>query len=182
MLDTLFHTLDTLKDDRLFLIAMVLLIARLKRVSYANRFLFSLVNLLGTFFHELSHYLVGQLLWASPDRFSLWPKARPDGGYVMGSVTFSRLNFFNTLPTALSPLLIIGLVIYLDQLFRMHVEETLSATLLYLFAVVILLENALPSATDFRVAFNQRLGVAFYLFAGLAYWWRDEWIVFLPHI
>ncbi len=152
-------------------------------MASVNRFLVAAVNLVGTFFHELAHYLVGLLLYAKPSGFSIWPKSQPGGGLVLGSVTFTNLRFFNTLPTAIAPLLLIGLAYYVDMHFFSTLDETTATFIIYIFIMVILLENSIPSTTDIRVAFNNGVGVllycggiGLYIFWEEAESWLGQWV------
>ncbi|MBF0138625.1 MAG: hypothetical protein HQL65_20550, partial [Magnetococcales bacterium] len=95
-----------LANHRFVIIILVLLLARLRHASSGNRFLIGFVNFFGTVLHELAHYLVGWLLLARPGRLSLWPRQTAHG-FVLGSVSFGNLRFFNTLPTTLAPLLLL---------------------------------------------------------------------------
>jgi hypothetical protein len=94
----------------LYLMPAALIAYGLSRLS-RHLGLFAFLTLTGTLLHELSHFSVGTLLGARPVALNLFPKARRDGSYVMGSVTFSNLRWFNAAPTALAPLLIMPLVI-----------------------------------------------------------------------
>lgn len=161
-------------DNQFYVVAMVLVIARLRRAVTTNRFFGGLFNLLGTFFHELSHYLVGLLLFAKPTGFSLWPKPQQGGGYLLGSVTFENIRFFNALPTALAPLLLVFMAYFVDKNFFMLVEKSLSSYIVYIFVLVILLENAIPSATDFKVAFSSFVGVVLYIGGGTLYLFQNQ--------
>ncbi|MBF0448503.1 MAG: hypothetical protein HQL67_09905 [Magnetococcales bacterium] len=174
MIDGLLNPIQNLPDNRLFLIVVVLLMARIRRITTANRFLIGLINLIGTFFHELAHYLVGWLLLARPSGFSVWPKAKLGGGLVLGSVSFANLRFYNALPTALAPLLLVILAYYIDQEFFILIQQAPLSYLIYIFIMVILLENAIPSSTDLKVAFSQWGGTLFYLLITTLYFFWDE--------
>lgn len=68
----------------------------------------AVLSLPGTFSHELAHLVVGSLLLAKPTGFSLWPK-RAAAGWVLGSVSFRKINMFNGAFVALAPLLLLPL-------------------------------------------------------------------------
>ncbi|MBF0195816.1 MAG: hypothetical protein HQL71_14755 [Magnetococcales bacterium] len=185
MLDIILQELKEIPYNRLYLIILVLLIVRLMSIASGSRFSISFINLFGTFCHELAHYIVGLLLWAKPTNFSLWPKRQAGGGFVLGSVSFSNIKFFNAIPTALAPLLLILLAYYVEQNFFTLVDETTITFILYVFIIVVILENAIPSATDFSVAFNNFAGVVFYVGGALIYlyldhikYWLSPWINF----
>lgn len=70
-----------------------------------NRVLFILTMLPGTFLHELSHLIFGILTNAKPNSFSIIPNRMK-----LGSVSFTNITWYNAIPTALAPLLVLVLV------------------------------------------------------------------------
>lgn len=58
----------------------------------------------GTVLHELLHYIAGVLCGAHPVSISLLPCRQQDGSWELGSVSFSRLRWWNSLPVALAPM------------------------------------------------------------------------------
>jgi hypothetical protein len=185
MIDLTLQHIQELPYNRLYLIILVLLIVRLMRIASGSRFSISFINLFGTFCHELAHYIIGLLLWAKPTGFTIWPKRQSGGGFVLGSVSFSNIRFFNAIPTAFAPLLLIFFAYYIEQNFFLLVDETVLTFILYVFIIVVILENAIPSSTDFKVAFSNMAGVVFYLGGTLVYLyfnqvksWLTPWINF----
>ncbi len=83
----------------LLLLAMAALLA-LRRWPY----LYLLAIWPGTVAHELLHYLAGLLAGAKPVAFSVLPRRKLEGGWVLGSVTFARLRWWNSVPVGLAPL------------------------------------------------------------------------------
>ncbi|OSM04787.1 hypothetical protein [Magnetofaba australis] len=166
-------------DNRFALIALALLAARIRRLTAVNRFLLAAVNLLGTALHELAHFLVGLLLNARPTGFSLWPKPALDGGTVLGSVSFRNLRFYNRFATAMAPTALIYLAWLFDQRFFQEVEQTIPNLLLYIAVMVLLLENAIPSTTDFRLAFANLGSLLFTALLALPFlfpsWFEPLW-------
>ena len=67
----------------------------------------ALVNIPGTILHEMMHYIVGLVLNAHPCNFTIFPRKSPDGYYVMGSVGFRNVTFYNAIPSAMAPLLLL---------------------------------------------------------------------------
>ncbi|MBF0359248.1 MAG: hypothetical protein HQL70_11650, partial [Magnetococcales bacterium] len=111
-------------NNQLYIIALVLIITRAIRAAANSRFSISFINLFGTFCHELAHLIVGFLLLAKPNKFSLWPTRQAGGGFVLGSVSFSNLRFFNAIPTAFAPLLLVILAYYVEQNFFAFIQKT----------------------------------------------------------
>ena len=89
---------------------------------------------------------------------------KPTSGdaYVMGSVGFKNIKFYNALPSAMAPLLLLVAGYYFNIWFFANVHLTLWRYFGYIIMQTIIIENALPSSTDFRVAFSNLLGVLFY--------------------
>ncbi len=58
----------------------------------------------GTVAHELLHFVAGLLMGAKPVALSVIPKRKPEGGWVLGSVMFARLRWWNSVPVGLAPL------------------------------------------------------------------------------
>lgn len=58
----------------------------------------------GTVAHELLHYVAGLLFGARPLSLSVIPRRKPDGGWLLGSVSFARLRWWNSVPVGLAPL------------------------------------------------------------------------------
>ena len=108
--------LQSFFDNRFFLILLVIVLVHLKNASYKSMFMCALVNIPGTFLHELMHFLVGLFLNAKPRNFSLVPK-RGEGGYVMGSVGFTNITFYNAIPASLAPLLLLPIGFYINRYF-----------------------------------------------------------------
>ncbi len=99
--------------DRESLVASVVLVAVFAAGLRAVRDSFwrvALLSLPGTIAHELSHLLLGYVLGARPQRFSLWPR-RAGGRWVLGSVTFGNINLLNGAPVALAPLALLPLAV-----------------------------------------------------------------------
>ena len=106
----------------------------------------------GTVGHELCHFVVGFLLWAKPTRIDLIPRRdSATGGLVLGSVTFENLVWWNKLPVATAPLLLlpVGYWIFIQS---MRSELMSLDTLLFDLAVLQCLEGCWPSGTDWRHA------------------------------
>ena len=66
--------------------------------------LFALSIWPGTVAHELLHFLAGWIAGAKPVSLSVIPRRNPEGGWVLGSVAFTRLRWWNSMPVALAPL------------------------------------------------------------------------------
>lgn len=61
----------------------------------------------GTVAHELLHYVAGLLAGAKPVSLSVIPRRKLEGGWTLGSVSFARLRWWNSVPVGLAPLALI---------------------------------------------------------------------------
>ena len=154
-------TLQTFVGNRFLMILLVIVLLKAKYAVYSNIYMSALVNIPGTFLHEMAHFLVGFLLNAAPTGFTLFPKKRGEN-YVMGSVTFRNVQFYNAIPSSLAPLLLLIIGYYFNRWFFSNIEVTYLTYVLYVLLQTIIIENAVPSSTDFKVAFSYPLGVLLY--------------------
>ena len=109
----------------------------------------------------MSHFLVGLFLNAYPTRFDLFPKKQGEY-YVMGSVGFRNIQFYNALPAALAPMLLLFVGYYFNRWFFSSAPINYITYVCYVFLQTIIIENAVPSSVDFKVAFSKPLGVLLY--------------------
>lgn len=82
------------------LLALMLTLLSLRRWPL----LFALSIWPGTLAHELLHFLAGWLTGAKPVSLSVIPRRKPEGGWILGSVAFTRLRWWNSVPVGLAPL------------------------------------------------------------------------------
>lgn len=155
--------LQSVLDNRFYLILMVIFISRFKYATYNSMWMCALINVPGTFLHESMHAFVGGILNAQPCNFSILPRRSMEGGYVMGSVSFRNITAYNAVPAALAPLLLLPIGYYFDKLVLPIMPATLGNYLLYVLLQTIIIENAVPSVQDMRVAGHDFLGVILYL-------------------
>lgn len=125
----------------------------------ANKAMFA--YFIGTFFHELAHYITAFVLtgFRKPEQISFIAKSN-ESGYQLGFVGINpkKLNWFNRTPIAFSPILLI----YLAYLFHSNFEYIVSylgyvqystlSLLFYSFIVSTLIVNSIPSRADISIA------------------------------
>ncbi len=58
----------------------------------------------GTAAHEVLHYVAGLLTGARPVSLRLLPRRQADGDWELGSVSFARLRWWNSVPVGLAPM------------------------------------------------------------------------------
>lgn len=151
----------------LFIISLILffLIKTFSKILNRSKIFLILFNLPGTFFHEMAHFFIGLITFGKPVNFSLIPKIK-DNSISLGSVSFINLNFFNTLPIALAPYLLLLLSIILFFSFSNILIKTKDINyyfIVYAFIVYSTLISSLPSKQDWYVAFSNKAGLIFYL-------------------
>lgn len=159
------EVLSQFVSNRFFLILFVIVLTSLKHSAYSSIWMTTFINLTGTVLHEFAHFIVGLLLNAKPVEFSLFPQKKK-GYYVTGHVSFSNLRFYNSLPTAMAPLSLLGLAYLLDKHFFELVKLNFITYIVYVFLLTVIIENAMPSRADFRQGFCYISGVLLYI--GLA--------------
>jgi hypothetical protein len=132
------------------------------RYTTRNRFLLGLFFLPSTFFHEFAHFFIGLITFAKPVHFSLFPKN--EGNTLrLGEVKFANLNFFNSIPTALAPILLLVGLYYFDLYFAAYIKANILNLVLFIYVNFIFTSGGIPSSQDFKVAFSNVLGVVFWI-------------------
>ena len=154
--------LESFFNNRFYLILMVIVLVHLKNASYRSMLLCALINIPGTLLHETMHFLVGLFLNARPRNFSLLPYRDDNGGYVMGSVSFSNITAYNAVPAAMAPLLLLPIGFYANRYVLPEIPPTFVNYILYILLQTIVIENAIPSSTDFKVAGMFFSGIVMY--------------------
>ena len=157
-----FGFLQSFFDNRFYLILLVIILVHLKNATYNSMFLCALINLPGTVLHETMHFIVGLLLNAKPCNFTILPR-RGEKGYVMGSVGFTNITFYNALPSSMAPLMLLPIGFYLNRYFLPNMEPTITNYILYVLLQTIIIENAMPSAADFKIARMHFFGIVMYI-------------------
>ena len=159
--------LQSFFDNRFYLILLVIVLLHLKNATYKSMFMCALINMPGTILHELMHFLIGLILNAKPHNFTIFPR-RGESGYVMGSVGFTNITFYNAVPASLAPLLLLPIGFYLNRYFLPTMNPTFTNYVLYVLLQTIIIENAMPSSSDFKVARMYFLGIVMYVAIGVA--------------
>lgn len=158
------EVLSAVVNNRFLLIFLVVLLLKIKYATYSSMWLSALINIPGTFLHESMHFLVGLVMNASPTNFNLIPRKDGFGNYVMGSVGFRNVNTFNALPAALAPLFLLIMGYYFNRWYFNNIDVNLINYVFYVLLQTVIIENAVPSTTDFKVAFSYPLGLLLYSF------------------
>ena len=154
--------LHLLTGNRFLLILLVIVLLRLKYTTYSSMWASALVNIPGTILHELMHFTVGLILNARPCNFTILPRRGDNGNYVMGSVGFRNITFYNAVPSGMAPLLLLVIGFYINRYYLPVMPLTATNYILYVLLQTIIIENAMPSSADFHVAGLYFKGVLMY--------------------
>lgn len=145
-----------------FYIIATIVIVYIKEASKTNIRTASIVYIVGTFFHELAHYVVAWITTLSmPNKMSIIPTEERNGtkkwytlGYV--SISNSKLNTLNAFPIAFAPLTLLYLsYIMYENFFTYYTnyfEITSLSMILYVFLIVTLVVNSIPSRADIEMS------------------------------
>jgi len=131
--------------------ALMALLFRLAARLHPAFFLFYLT---GTILHELAHYCAGLITNARPVSFSLMPRRAGPGRWILGSVSFANIRWYNAGIVGLAPLFILAVPV-IAALLRLASGEAYGwqdALLAFLLAPVYL--SFLPSKPDCLIAFR----------------------------
>ena len=94
-------------DVLLYLIPSAALAVVIRILAGTHPFFF-LFTVAGTICHEMMHFLAGWLSGARPAGLSIIP-VKQGGRWLLGSVTLTRVRWYNAAPAALAPMLIIAI-------------------------------------------------------------------------
>lgn len=152
----------TLLSSDIGLIILAVFIQRFLQYASQSSLLLAYLYLPGTFLHELMHYIVALLFYAYPSNFSLKATKTADG-YRLGSVSISNAKWYNTIPVALAPLLLLPLAfLFYDMLYDWG-RSGWWQYLLFVGLMVVIVTASTPSKADIELAFKYKWGVIFYI-------------------
>ncbi|MGD9679161.1 MAG: hypothetical protein AB7V16_12535 [Vulcanibacillus sp.] len=167
-------------ENKIFFTTLITIsIVRFKHLSKTNNYFAALVYFIGTFFHELSHYIVALITTMKiPKKVSLFPKVENINGkksIVLGYVEISKenVNIFNAFPIAMAPLILLYLAYLVSKYFFIfytnYYQINLFGYFVYLFLITTLIVNSVPSSADFKMAkTNGSIYLYFVLFVSLS--------------
>ena len=146
----------------LFTVFITILILKMKEISKVNIYLSGIVYFLGTFFHELAHYIIAIITtFRLPGRISLFPKYEIVNGrrvIALGYVEVknSSLNILNAFPIGMAPLILLYLAYIVSKYFFIYYgiwfEVGIIAYILQSFLMATLIINSVPSRADLILA------------------------------
>ncbi|AXH16391.1 hypothetical protein CP985_03335 [Malaciobacter mytili LMG 24559] len=143
-------------------ILLTILVMSIKAKSNQSMYVTSFVYLIGTFFHELAHYIAAIILiLKKPKGFTIIPKRvviDKKKYYCLGSVDINNedLNWFNSALIAMAPLVLLILsyyvYLYFYTYYLIYFKMYFFTHLIYIFLLVTLVVNSIPSITDFKLS------------------------------
>ena len=158
------QTINWVVNNRFLMIILVIVLLKFKYSTYSSMWLSALINIPGTILHETMHFMVGLFMNAKPTSYDLVPRRDAFGNYIMGSVGFRNVTSYNAIPSALAPLFLLIIGYNFNSWYFNNVNVTVGNYMTYILLQTIIIENAVPSTTDFKVAFSYPLGVLIYSF------------------
>ncbi len=108
------------------------------------------IEFFGVLLHELSHALVGYFLGTQPTGGTLIPKKLQNGSWVLGSVRFKNVRWFNGFLTSMAPLLIPLAFIPFIPL-QWSLRQITKTDILIWGLMALILPSSIPSKVDIRV-------------------------------
>jgi len=92
----------------------------LTRSSNATQVIFALIFLPGVFLHELSHFLIAKVLLVETGRFSIIPRAQPNGRLRLGYVETASGGFIKDALIGAAPLVTGCLFVAFTAIYQLH--------------------------------------------------------------
>ena len=153
-------------------VAMVYLCAVVVMLWLMNKarssfWLLPVLALPGTFCHEVCHWVLGKVMNGQPVHFTVIPR-REGRGYVLGSVSFVNLRWYNAFFVGMAPLLMLPMA-YALFLWRLGAKPSLGwpeAVMVFLLANLVF--GSVPSWPDLCIAAKSPIG--WLLLAGGLVW------------
>ena len=152
---------------------MLLLIVGLSALFLFNRNSpsFWLLVWPGTVLHEGLHWTVGKVLFANPVTFNVLPEKNSD---MIGSVSFSNINWFNCVPVCMAPMLgfplALALYSYLPAFDLWSIQGLLTV---WIFSAM--LAASWPSYVDFEVSSKYIVGWVFWIGLIVLFIYNNSW-------
>lgn len=108
----------------------------------------------GTLLHELAHFLMAFVLRAKPRFPFLLPKKDIDGSLVLGRVEVASSKWYSAFLISIAPLSLIGIVFLLQRYYFLYFEFNFITSLFYFYLLIILIDSAIPSTQDIKIAIS----------------------------
>jgi hypothetical protein len=137
-------------DLLLYLLPSAALAFLIRMLAGSHPFFF-LFTVAGTICHELAHFFVGLVTGARPTSLTVIPR-RAGASWELGSVTLTRVRWYNAAPAALAPFLVITLPFAVARWRTVPGWTFQPVDLLIAFALAPQFLSFWPSKVDWRIA------------------------------
>lgn len=112
-----------------------------------------IVFFVGTFFHELFHFLVSLVTFGFPYSFSIFPKKIKDSNgsklYMLGSVKSFNLRWFNVFWISMAPLFLLPFAYYIFKNFFHYFDANIVNFIIWIYIQISMVFSSIPSSVDF---------------------------------
>ncbi|MFN8404782.1 MAG: hypothetical protein U0V48_14675, partial [Anaerolineales bacterium] len=122
--------------------------------------IFSLIFLPGVFLHELSHFLMAKILRVPTGRFSIFPRALPDGRLQLGYVETARADIVRDSLIGAAPLIAGTVLVAYVAVYRLDMRVLWDTFRNGQFSLFWLGISALPRVSDFYLWFYLTFAVS----------------------
>ena len=151
--DYFYTNINNLLEDNYTFVAIVVaaIIGKMKEGSKSSIWKAWIVFFVGTFFHELAHFIVSLITFGKPSSFNVFPsKDKETNMITLGYVTSRNMRWYNAFFISMAPLLLIPLSYYVYTTFFTYFEFNIYTMFIQIFLIVTLLFSSIPSGTDFK--------------------------------
>lgn len=149
--------------------------------NFTNPFFYALFHFPGVMLHELAHATVGFIMNGRIllSETTFIPRKNPYGEWTIASVSFSNVKWYNALPIAMAPIILLSAPFVTWY----YAQDWIDSASWWEVAGIVLLnmiiaESAFPSRQDWRVAFSHPFGIIFYLVVAFGiYSWMTDFVL-----
>lgn len=130
---------------------------------FKNRiYLFALLTLPATLFHELSHFIISLITGGMPRGLSIWPQ-KSENGYTLGYVESYNVTWFNAFLIGFAPILLIPIA-YIFLKYNVVYDNNPFSLSWKIYLLASLIEGSIPSITDISLAIKKSLFLIWFIF------------------
>ena len=139
------------RNSMFFAIVLAAIFGKLFEGSRNSIYKMWVTFFVGTFAHELSHFLVGVVTLGFPYKFSIIPhRGAVENSYVMGHVKCYNMKWYNRFWISMAPLLLLPLAFLVFKSYFNFFESNIHNFFIWIFILVSLIFSSIPSGADFN--------------------------------
>ncbi len=153
------HFANQFTSNNLLFVVIIFtaIFSKIQEISKRSMFTAWIVFFIGTFFHEVAHFILSLITNGKPTWLSIIPHKSEDGTqYILGHVNNKNLNWKNAAFIGLAPLLLIILAYMVYLYFFNFFTPSFNTYLLYVILIVSLTTSSIPSSVDLGHIFNKK--------------------------